>query len=100
MTFRTLLRCLGLLTLILGWNGHLLAGDGLRVGAAAVNLKALDHMVVAGGIHPGTARGQEGELRAIAIVLEKDGVKLAIVALDPAVSGFTTSNALRLRIGR
>lgn len=58
------------------------AGDGVRVGAAAVNLKANDHMPVAGGIHPGVAQGQEGELRAIAIVLEKEDVTLAIVTLD------------------
>jgi neutral ceramidase len=62
---------------------HLLvSGDGVRVGAAAVNLKASDSMEIAGGIHPGIAQGQEGELRAIAIVLEKDGVKLAFVTLD------------------
>ena len=60
----------------------LLAGDGVRVGAAAVNLKANDHMEVAGGIHPGSARGQEGVLRAIAVVLEKEGITLAIVTLD------------------
>ncbi|MGK0187790.1 MAG: neutral ceramidase [Verrucomicrobiales bacterium] len=60
----------------------LVAGDGVRIGAVAVNLKAADNMEIAGGIHPGSALGQEGELRAIAIVLEKDGVKLAIVTLD------------------
>jgi neutral ceramidase len=58
------------------------AGDGVRVGAAAVNLKAEDSMEIAGGIHPGVASGQEGELRAMALVLEKEGVKLAIVTVD------------------
>ncbi len=72
-----------LLVLVLLWGPkQLCARDGVRVGAAAVNLKAADHMEVAGGIHPGLARGQEGELRAIAIVLEKEGVTLAIVTLD------------------
>jgi len=56
--------------------------DGVRVGAAAVDLKAADSMTIAGGIQPGTARGQEGELRAVAIVLRKGEVSLAIVALD------------------
>ena len=73
-------RCLMLVLLAIPqW---LLAGDGVRVGAAAVNLKANDHMPVAGGIHPGVAQGQEGELRAIAVVLEKEGVTLAVVTLD------------------
>ncbi len=72
-------RLLGAIALCVG---SALAGDGVRVGAAAVNLKAGDHMPIAGGIHPGTAKGQEGELRAIAIVLEKNGVKLAMVTLD------------------
>ncbi len=40
-------------------------------------------MVIAGGITPGKARGQEGKLRAVATVLEKNGSgKLAIVACD------------------
>ncbi|MBL9129126.1 MAG: hypothetical protein JNL97_15860, partial [Verrucomicrobiales bacterium] len=33
-------------------------------------------------IEPGRANGQEGKLRAVAVVLEKDAVRLAIVALD------------------
>ncbi len=54
----------------------------LRVGAAAAELAADDAMVIAGGISPGKAAGQEGKLRAVATVLEKDGVKLAVVACD------------------
>jgi neutral ceramidase len=55
----------------------------LRVGAAAVNLQADDSMVIAGGIGPGKASGQEGELRAVAVVLEKPATgKVAIVACD------------------
>ena len=75
------MQCL-LLVAILPGAGRLVAGDGVRVGAATVDLKAADSMEIAGGIHPGTARGQEGKLRAVAIVLEKNGVKLAIVTLD------------------
>ena len=55
---------------------------GLRVGASAVDLEADDSMIIAGGITPGKAAGQEGKLRATAIVLEKAGTKLAIVACD------------------
>lgn len=56
---------------------------GLRVGAAAVNLEADDSMVIAGNIVPGRAKGQEGELRAVAVVIEKPGSgKVAIVACD------------------
>jgi hypothetical protein len=55
----------------------------LRVGAAAVELEADDAMVIAGGIGPGKAVGQEGKLRAVAVVLEKQPFgKLAVVACD------------------
>jgi hypothetical protein len=47
--------------------------DTPRVGAAAVNLEADDSMVIAGGIGPGHAKGQEGELRVTAVVIEKPG---------------------------
>src|SRR5215475_2985567 len=59
-----------------------LAAD-VRVGAAAVNLASDDSMVIGGGIGPGKAVGQEGELRAVAVVIEKSGQgKLALVACD------------------
>jgi len=54
----------------------------LRVGAAAAEFVAEDSMVIAGGIGPGKATGQEGKLRAAAVVLEKNGVKLGIAACD------------------
>jgi hypothetical protein len=55
----------------------------LRVGAAAVPLEADDSMVIAGGIGPGSAKGQEGQLRAVAVVVQgPDGNKVAIVACD------------------
>jgi neutral ceramidase len=55
---------------------------GLRAGAAAAELSADDSMVIAGGITPGKAGGQEGKLRCVATVLEKDRTRLAIVACD------------------
>ena len=59
------------------------AGGDLRVGAAAVNLEADDSMVIAGGIGPGKAQGQEGELRVTAVVVEKPGQgKFVIAAVD------------------
>ena len=55
----------------------------LRVGAAASELEADDSMVIAGGIHPRYVKGQEGKLRAVAVVLDKPpAAKLAIVACD------------------
>jgi len=55
----------------------------LRVGAAASDLEADDSMVIAGGIHPRYVKGQEGKLRAVAVVLEKPpAAKLAMVACD------------------
>ncbi len=57
--------------------------SGLRVGAAAIRLEADDSMVIAGGITPGKAMGEEGHLRAVAVVLAKQPFgKLAIVACD------------------
>ena len=55
----------------------------LRVGAAAVELEADDGMVIGGGILPGKAAGQEGKLRATAVVIEKPGGgTVALVACD------------------
>ncbi|MFK5924453.1 MAG: hypothetical protein QM496_19930 [Verrucomicrobiota bacterium] len=58
------------------------AGD-LKVASSAVNLVADDSMEIAGSILPGKVKGQEGELRAVAVVIEKNGAgKVAIVACD------------------
>jgi hypothetical protein len=56
---------------------------GFHVGAAAVEFGADDSMIIAGGITAGKATGQEGKLRATAVVLEKQPLgKLALVACD------------------
>src|SRR5690349_20603577 len=58
------------------------AGE-LRAGAAAVTLTADDSMVIGGGIGPGKAHGQEGELRAAAVVVEdRMGERIALMACD------------------
>lgn len=72
-----LLRLLALLIFIAP-----LSGASLRVGAAAVDLEADDSMVIAGGIGPGKATGQEGKLRCVATVIEQNTNRLAIVACD------------------
>jgi hypothetical protein len=54
----------------------------VRVGAAAVELQADDSMVIAGGIGPGKATGQEGKLRCVATVIAQSTNRLAIVACD------------------
>ena len=57
--------------------------NGVRVGAAAVEFEADDSMIIAGGIHEARAKGSEGKLRAVAVVLEKEPFgKFAIVAND------------------
>ena len=59
------------------------SSTGLKVGVAAAELAADDAMVIAGGITDGKSNGQEGKLRAVAVVLEqKPFGKLAIVACD------------------
>jgi neutral ceramidase len=58
------------------------AGD-LEAGAAAANLVAGDELVIGGGIGPGKARGQEGELRASALVIQDpQGGRVALIACD------------------
>src|SRR5678809_732037 len=55
----------------------------LKVGAAAVDLEADDAMVIGGSIHAGKAKGQEGKLRAVAVVLDHPSSgAFAIVACD------------------
>src|ERR1041385_3934394 len=57
---------------------------GLKVGAAAVELHATDDLVIAGGIGPGHAVGQDGMLRVIANVIQgpPNNTRIAIVACD------------------
>lgn len=55
----------------------------LKVGSASVAFVSDDSLVIAGGIGPGGAKGQEGELRATATVIEDPkGNRVAIVACD------------------
>ncbi len=64
------------------YDSPLDAGE-LQVGGAAVELQAEDSMVIAGGIGPGYAKGQEGKLRVAAVVLQKTpAAKVAIVSID------------------
>ena len=56
-----LLACLTLSCFALSQDPNLRAGE-LKAGAAAEVLKASDEMVIGGGIGPGKASGQEGEL--------------------------------------
>src|SRR5262245_27502558 len=56
---------------------------GLKVGAGTAEFEADDSMIIAGGITAGKVKGQEGKLRAVAVVLEKKPFgKIAIVACD------------------
>jgi len=65
-----------------GAAGRAQAGE-LAVGAAAVELAADDSMPIAGGIQPRYFKGQEGQLRAVAVVLQRSASeRMAIVACD------------------
>jgi neutral ceramidase len=58
-------------------------GGELRAGAAAVELVADDDMVIGGGIGPHKLKGQEGQLRASAIVVQDPlGGRVALVECD------------------
>ncbi|WP_240911422.1 hypothetical protein [Paludisphaera soli] len=81
-TFLSLALGLSLTTASATLPAAALAGE-LMVGAAAANLTADDSMVIGGGIGPGKATGQEGELRASAVVIQDpQGAKAALVELD------------------
>lgn len=69
--------------LCVGWfvTGFLSAAE-LRVGAATAEFLADDTMHIGGSILPGQVKGQEGKLRAAAVVLQKGDVKLALVTCD------------------
>ena len=59
------------------------AEPALRAGAAEAVFEADDSMVIGGGILAGKATGQEGKLRAVAVVVEKPGAPaVAFVACD------------------
>ncbi len=72
-----------LFTTLLHGEEKTASSGGLRVGTASAEFEADDSMTIAGGISPGKAIGQEGKLRAVSVVLEKNSSsKLAIVACD------------------
>ena len=59
------------------------ASNDLRVGAAAVNFQCDAAMPLAGMLESRFTKEQEGELRAVAVVIEKPGeTKVAIVTCD------------------
>lgn len=63
------------------------AGEsGVQAGAAAANLVATDSLVIGGGIEPAKATGQEGELRASAVVIrDPKGARVALIECDVLV---------------
>ncbi len=70
-----------------------------RMGAAAVRILADDSMVIGGGIFPSYKSGQEGELRASAIVLEK-GNRVCIISCDVLMMQRDILDDVCLRIER
>ncbi len=76
------------------------AGE-LKVGAAAVDLVADDAMVIGGGIGPHKVVGQEGKLRASAVVIEDPrGAKVALIACDVLMVERDVLDAAARRIER
>ena len=63
------------------------AGE-LKAGAAARLLEATDDMIIGGDMGPVKVKGQEGELRASAVVIEgPDGGRACLIACDVVVLG-------------
>ena len=54
----------------------------IKAAASAAEIVGDDSMVIAGSIHPHFAHGQEGKLRASALVVEGEGEKLCLVSCD------------------
>jgi neutral ceramidase len=74
--------CLALLSLALGLACRAGAQE-LQAGAAASALSADDSMVIGGNIGPAKTKGQEGELRACALVIQDPHQqKIALIACD------------------
>jgi neutral ceramidase len=73
---------LAVIVLVQQSTASLFAHD-LKAGAAAMVLTADDTMVIGGGIGPAQAHGQEGQLRASALVVQDaHQAKIALVACD------------------
>ncbi|WZO98641.1 hypothetical protein EP7_000221 [Isosphaeraceae bacterium EP7] len=76
------LAAIGILLGSVGPFAHAEAGE-LMAGAAAVDLVADDSLVIGGGIGPYKVKGQEGRLRASAVVIQDPkGAKVALVECD------------------
>ena len=74
--------------MVLSSLASVVVADEFRVGAAAAELQADDSMVIGGGIGPGKLQGQEGKLRAVAVIIETPGSgKLVIAACDVLMMG-------------
>ena len=54
----------------------------IKAAACSAEMAGDDSMVIAGGIHPHFAHGQEGKLRASALLVEGGGEKLCILSCD------------------
>src|SRR3954470_9305617 len=94
------LRCLGMLLIVLVYDCGASAGE-LKVGAVAVELVADDAMVIGGGIGPHKVVGQEGQLRASAVVIEDpQGAKVALIACDVLMVERDVLDAAARRIER
>jgi hypothetical protein len=67
--------------LLLAWTGTVAAGE-LRVGAAAVNINPPEGTPLAGYYSPRGAKAVLDDIHSKALVLEHDGVKVALVVCD------------------
>lgn len=76
-------------------------GADLKAGAASRPFVGTDDLVVGGSIGPVFVKGQEGELRASALVVEgADGAKACLVALDVLMVGRDVLDDAARRISR
>jgi hypothetical protein len=83
MTLRVLAALAGSMLILSATCQAAVAAGNLRVGAAAVKIQADGSMEIGGGITARRSSAQEGQLRAVAVVLEVPGQgRAAIVACD------------------
>lgn len=93
------LRTLAAVVVLVILAGPATSAQELKVGAASAEFEADDSMVIGGSILPGKARGQEGTLRASALVVEDaHGGKVALIACDVLMMGRDVCDAAARKI--
>jgi len=72
--------------------------NSIKVSSASTDIAGDDSMVIAGGIHPWFAQGQEGKIRASAVIIEDEKTRFCIVSCDVLMFGRDIIDEVERRI--